>query len=199
MVQEFPSGKHIVSFNSRLFTKDEQKMSTLHRELCGIVSALQTYEHFIIGLPYPIKILCDHKPMLYLWARKGRLCHRFFRYQVIFTQFTNLQIIWTPGKNLAFPDLLSRNVSLKDLNGHQLAHKEVPKYIIIFNQRGHEVQYLNDHNSSADNRNDDFYPINCTHAGKTKAPHNENDGTHMTYTIFDSKSTKAFFNVSGSF
>ena len=31
LVQEFPSRKRIVSFNSRNFTKDEQKMSKLHR------------------------------------------------------------------------------------------------------------------------------------------------------------------------
>ena len=68
LVQEFPSGKRIVSFNSRVFTKDQQKLLTLHRELCGIISALYTYEHFIIGSPNPIKIFCDHKPLLYLWA-----------------------------------------------------------------------------------------------------------------------------------
>ena len=134
LIQDFPSGKRIVSFNSRAFTKDEQKMSTLHRELCRIISALQTYEHFIIGSPHPIKVFCDHKPLLYLWAREGSLSHRFFRYQVIITQFTNLQIIWTSGKNLTFPDLLSRNVSLKDLNGHQLLLKEIPKDIKFFSQ-----------------------------------------------------------------
>ena len=199
LVQEFQSEKRIVSFNSRVFTKDEQKMSTLHRELCGIISTLQTYEHFISGSPHPIKIFCDHKPLLYLWARKGRLSHRFFRYQVIITQFTNLQIIWTPGKNLAFPDLLSRNVSLKDLNGHQLAHEEIPKDISFFNQSGNEVQNLIDHNSSADDGNDEFYPIACTHLGETKALHLKNDGTEMICTIFDSKSPKALFNVSDSF
>ena len=199
LVQEFPSGKRIVSFNSRVFTKDEQKMSTLHRELCSIISALQTHEHFIIGSPHPIKIFCDHKPLLYLWARKGRLSHRFFRYQVIITQFTNLQIIWTPGKNLAFPDLLSRNVSLKDLNGHQLAHKKVPKDIRFLNQSGHEVQYLIDHNSSADDGNDGFYPIVCAHLVETKALHLKSDGIEMICTIFDSKSPKALFNVSDSF
>ena len=199
LVQEFPSGKRIVSFNSRVLTKDEQKMSTLHRELCGIISALQTYEHFIIGSPHPIKIFCDHKPLLYLWARKGRLSHQFFRYQVIIKQFTYLQIIWTPGKNLAFPDLLSRNVPLKDLNGHQLAHKEIHKDIRFFKQSGHEVQYLIDHNSSADDGDDDFYPIVCTHLGETKALHLKNDGTEMICTIFDSKSPKALFNVSYSF
>ena len=101
LVQEFPSGKRKISFNSRVITKEEQKMSTLHRELCGNISALQTYEHFIIGSPHPITVFCNHKPLLYYWARKGRLSHRFLRYQVIFTQITNLQIYWTPGKKLS--------------------------------------------------------------------------------------------------
>ena len=48
LIQQFPEGKRIILFNSRVFDKTEQKMSTLHRELCGIVSALQTYEHYII-------------------------------------------------------------------------------------------------------------------------------------------------------
>ena len=37
-------------------------MSTLHRELCEIVSALQVYEHYIVGSPFPIYLYCDHKP-----------------------------------------------------------------------------------------------------------------------------------------
>ena len=75
-----PEGKRINSFNSRVFDKTEQKMSTLHRDLCGIVSTLQTYEHYIIGSPSPIYLYCDHKPILYLWGRKEQLSHRFFRY-----------------------------------------------------------------------------------------------------------------------
>ena len=42
LVRDFPSGKLIVSFKSQVFKKDEQKMSTSHRELCVIVCALQT-------------------------------------------------------------------------------------------------------------------------------------------------------------
>ena len=49
LIQQFPEGKRIISFNSRIFDKAEQKMSTLHRELCGKVSALKTYEHYMIG------------------------------------------------------------------------------------------------------------------------------------------------------
>ena len=83
LTQQFPEGKRITSLNSRIFDKAEQKLSTLHRELCGIVSALQTYEHYIIGSPFPINLYCDHKPIFYLWGRKRQLSHRFFRYQVI--------------------------------------------------------------------------------------------------------------------
>ena len=76
LIQQFPEGKRIISFNSRVFHKAEQKMSTLQRELCEIVSAVQTYEHYIMGSPFPIYLYCDHKPILYLWGRKGQLSHR---------------------------------------------------------------------------------------------------------------------------
>ena len=79
LIQQFAEEKRIIFFNSQFFEKAERKMSTLHRELCGIVSALQTYEHYIIGSPFPIYLYCDHKPILSLWGRKRQLSHRFFR------------------------------------------------------------------------------------------------------------------------
>ena len=126
LIQQSPGGKRFISFNSRVFDKAEQKTSTLHRELCGIVSALQTYEHYIIGSPFPIYLFCDHKPLFHLWGRKGQLSHRFFWYQVIITKFQNLKIIWTPGSNLAFPDILSRNITIEEDQKHQLQHKRIP-------------------------------------------------------------------------
>ena len=51
LIQQFPEGKRIISFNSKIFDKAEQKISTLHREICGIVSTLQTYDYYIIGSP----------------------------------------------------------------------------------------------------------------------------------------------------
>ena len=118
LIQQFPERKWIISFNSRTFDKAEQKMSTLHRELCGTVSALQTYEHYTIGSPFPIYLYCDHKPILDLWGRKRQLSHRFFRYLVIKTKFQNLKFIWTSGSNLAFPVILSRNVTAEEYQQH---------------------------------------------------------------------------------
>ena len=57
LMQQFPDRKRIVSPNSRVFDKAEQKMSPQHRELCGIISALQRYEFYLIGSPFPISLL----------------------------------------------------------------------------------------------------------------------------------------------
>ena len=78
LVQQFPEGKRKVSVNSRVFDNAEQKLSTLHREFCGIVSALQTYKHYVIGSLCPIYLYCEHKLILYLWGRKRQLSHQFF-------------------------------------------------------------------------------------------------------------------------
>ena len=173
LVQQFPEGKRIVSFNSRVFDNAEQKKSTLHRELCGIVSALQTYEHYIIGSPFPIYLYCDHKPILYLWGRKGQLSHRFFKYQVIITKFHNLKIIWTPGSNLAFPDTLSRNVTLSEANKLQLQHKEIPHDISFYDQDGLKVHKHEEEQNASHN---DFYPIICQQGIIRKTLRLKNDG-----------------------
>ena len=64
LIQQLLEGKRITSFNSQIFDEAEQKMSTLQRDLCGIVSALQTYEHYIIGSPFPLYLYCDQNPIL---------------------------------------------------------------------------------------------------------------------------------------
>ena len=65
----------IFSFNSRVFGNAEKKMPNLHRELRGIVSALQAYKYFIIGSPFLIYLYCDQKPNFYLWGRERSLSH----------------------------------------------------------------------------------------------------------------------------
>ena len=180
LIQQFPEGNGIISFNSRIFDRVEQKMSTLHRELCGIVSALQTFEHYIIGSSFPIYLYCDHKRIFYLWGRIGQLSHRyrktFFRYQVIITRFQNLKIIWTPGSNLAFPDILSRNVSIDEYQHHQLQHKKLPRDIQFFDEHGQQITYKINHDDTTDDTCNDFYPIHCQQGKDQKILRLYNDG-----------------------
>ena len=60
----------VLSYNSRILNPQEQKLSTLDRELLGIVHALQIYEILIIGSPDPIHIFTDHKPLLHCFPKK---------------------------------------------------------------------------------------------------------------------------------
>ena len=174
-IQQFPEGKRII-FNSKTFDKAEQKMSTLHRKLCGKVSPLQTYEHYIIGSPFPISLYCDHKPILYLWERKGEVSHRFFRYQVI-TKFKNF--IWTPGSNLAFPDTLSRNVTVKENQKHQL-QKKIPRDTEFYDEHGTLTTYRIQHDDNPNDTCNDFYPIHCQHRNDNKVLRFHNDGENFT-------------------
>ena len=155
-------------------------MSTLHRELCGIVSALQTYEHFIIGSPFNIYLYCDHKPILYLWGRKGQLSRRFFRYQVIIPKFQNLKFIWTPGSNLAFPDILSRNVTVEEYQKHQLQHKKIPRDIEFYDEHGSPVTYRIQHDDNPNDTCNDFYPIHCQQGNDNKVLRLHIDGEKFT-------------------
>ena len=180
LIQQFSEGERTISFNTRIFDKAEQKKSALHRELCGIVSALQTYEQYIIGSPFPIYLYCDHKPILYLWGRKGQLSHRFCRYQVIITKFQNLKIIWTPGSNLAFPDILSQNVRMEEYQKHQLQHKKIPRDIKIYDEHGSPVTYRIQHDDNPNDTCSDFYPIHCQQGNDNKVLRLHNNGENFT-------------------
>ena len=155
-------------------------MSTLHGELCGIVSALQTYEHCIIGSPFPIYLYCDLKPILYLWGRNGQLSHRFLRYQVIITKFQNLKTFSTPGSNLALSDILNRDVTVKENQKHQLGHKKVPRDIEIYDEHGSPVTYRIQHGDKPNDTCNDFYPIHYQQGNDNKVLRLHNDPENFT-------------------
>ena len=119
----------IISYNSRILNPQEQKLSTLDRELLGIVHALQIYEFLIIGSPHPIHIFTDHKPLLHCFTKKNNLSPRFYRAQMQLTKFSKLKIVHTPGKNLSVADMLSRFFTKAELQLNQLKHKQLPPQI----------------------------------------------------------------------
>ena len=105
--------KKVISYNSRILNPKEQKLSTLERELLGIVHALQIYEFIIIGSPHPIHVFTDHKPLLHCFTKKGNLSPRFYRAQMQLTKFSKLKIIHTPGKKFFLLLTYSADLLLK--------------------------------------------------------------------------------------
>ena len=69
-----------------------------------------------------------------------------------------MKIIWTEGKNLAFPDILSRNVSIKDLDKYQLKREKIPKDIKFYDESGNEEKYFVMLDNEKGQKND-CYPI----------------------------------------
>ena len=119
----------VISYNSRILNTQEQKLSTLDREL-------------------PIYIFTDHKPLLHCFAKKVNLSPRFYRAQMQLTKFSKLKIIHTPGKNLTVADMLSRTFTKEQLQIHQLRHKQpLPQidFSIMKNNQLKPVLYLVKH------------------------------------------------------
>ena len=88
--------------------------------------------------------------------------------QVIITKFQNLKIIWTPGSNLAFPDILSRNVTVEGYQMHQLRHKRIPRDIEFFDEHGTTVTYQIQHEDNPNDTCNDFYPIKYKRGNEKK-------------------------------
>ncbi len=162
LLQERPEGRRIVSFNSRVFNENEQKMPIIYKELAAAFFALETYEYIIIGSPFKIHLYCDHRPILYLWEKKGQLNHKLFRYQLQFTKFPHLEVHWTQGNNLSFADILSRDFTPHQLIHEQIKHKILPKELSFMDCLGGKVYYSIEHDKNILQKTDnpyDSFPI----------------------------------------
>ena len=152
----------VISYNSRILNPQEQKFSTLDRELLGIVQSLQIYEFLIIGSPHPIHFFTDHKPLLHCLTKKSNLSARFYRAQMQLKNFSKLKIIHTPGKNLSVADMLSRSFTETELQLNQLKHKQLPSQIdfaILENNTLIPVHYLIKHEEVLPHQKHDSHPI----------------------------------------
>ena len=54
----------VTSYNSRILTTQDQKVSTYDRELCAITFAISQYEFIVVGSKFPITVFTYHNPTL---------------------------------------------------------------------------------------------------------------------------------------
>ena len=118
--------------------------------------------------------------ILFLWGRDEQLSHRFFRYQVNITKFQNLKIILTPGSNLAFPDSLSRNITVEEYRKHQLQHNNIPRAIEFYDEHGSPITYRIQHDDNPNDTCNDFYPIHCQQGDDNKVLRLHHDSENFT-------------------
>ena len=79
-----------------------------------------------------------------------------------------LKIIWTPGSNFAFPDILSRNVTVEEYQMQQLQNKRIPSGIDFFGEHGTPVTYQIQHEDNPNDTCNDFFPIKYKRGKKKK-------------------------------
>ena len=91
-----------------------------------------------------------------------------------------MKSIWTPGTNLAFPDFLSRNVTLDGYQKHQLQHKKIPRDIEFFVEHGNPVFYKIQREDNPHDTCNDFYPIHRQQENDEKILRLQNDGESYT-------------------
>ena len=97
----------VISYNSRILSTQDQKLSTYDRELCAITFALSQSDFMVIGSKFAIPNFTDHNPILFSFARKGNLTPRQYKAQMLLTKFSNLQIIQTARTNFTVADMLT--------------------------------------------------------------------------------------------
>ena len=130
----------VIFYNSRILNPQEQKLSTLERELLGIVHALQIYEFIIIVSPHPIHVFTDHKPLLHCFTKKGNLSPRFYRAQMQLTKFSELKIIHTPGKTFL---LLTHLVDLLLKKNYTSMNSNINTFHLILISQSYKTTNLN--------------------------------------------------------
>ena len=191
----------IISYNSRILTTQEQKLSTYDRELCAITFALSQYEFFIIGSKFPITIFTDHNPNLFLFTRKGNLTPRQYKAQMLLTKFSNLQIIHTAGTNLTVADMLSRDFSTINTQTCQLQHKTLPPHIDFLQLKNNNIlqpiHYLVKHEDVLPTQKNDSHLILADYGDDQFTLRIQDKGNVVKYTPLDSfsfQSVSSFLN-----
>ena len=138
----------VISDNSRILNTQEQKLSTLDRELLAIVYALQIYEFLILGSPHPIYILQITNLYYTVLPKRETLAQDFIEHKCHSQRFQNSKLFTPLEKNLTVADMLPRTFTKKQLQIHQVRHKQLPPQInfsIMKDNQLKPVQYLMKH------------------------------------------------------
>ncbi|CAO1629501.1 unnamed protein product [Parajaminaea phylloscopi] len=112
LAQRNPATKiwHPVAYHSRSFSPAELNYTVGDKELTAILDALETWRHYLIGLP-EFDILTDHRNLAYFLAPQKDLKERHHRAQLRLSRF-HFHLKYRPGDQNGLADALSRRSDL---------------------------------------------------------------------------------------
>src|SRR6202790_4062053 len=97
---------HPCGFISHSLDATQRNYEIYDRELLGIVRALETWRHYLLGSPHPTTIFSDHKNLTY-FRQVQKLNRRQARWSLFLSQF-ELNLVHVPGTQIIQSDALSR-------------------------------------------------------------------------------------------
>ena len=118
----------VLSLISRNLSTHELKSSNYDRGFCAVRSSLTISVFLFIGSKVSLTLFTHHKPVLFLFSRKGNSPH-YFKLQLLLTKFFALQLTHTASTNFTVTDLLSTDSSKNSATTCQTKHKTLPPHI----------------------------------------------------------------------
>lgn len=101
-----PEILHPVAFFSRKLETAERNYDVHDKELIAIICALEHWRHFLVGSPFLISVLCDHRNLIFFQSRRI-LKPRHARWVNRLSPF-KYSLLYRPGSLNAAADALSR-------------------------------------------------------------------------------------------
>uniref|UniRef100_A0A0W0EVT4 Reverse transcriptase/retrotransposon-derived protein RNase H-like domain-containing protein n=1 Tax=Moniliophthora roreri TaxID=221103 RepID=A0A0W0EVT4_MONRR len=87
---------HLVSFFSCKFAPAEVNYDIHDKELLAIVETFLEHRHWLLGSPFSILVICDHKNLVYFMTSR-LLNRRQARWGMFLSKF-DFKLDWAPGK-----------------------------------------------------------------------------------------------------
>ena len=107
LLQKFNEVLHPISYYSAKFKKYQRNYSTIEKEALSLIMALQFFEVYLSGSPFPIHVYTDHNPLIFI-NRFMNKNQRLMRWSFLLQQF-NLEINHIKGADNVLADGLSRS------------------------------------------------------------------------------------------
>lgn len=100
---------HPICYFSVKFKKHQRSYATIAKEALGVLFAIEKFEVYISGSPFPVIIYTDHNPLQFVHRMRNKN-QRLFRWSLA-QQPHNIEIKHISGRENVIADILSRDFS----------------------------------------------------------------------------------------
>jgi RNase H-like domain found in reverse transcriptase/Reverse transcriptase (RNA-dependent DNA polymerase)/Integrase zinc binding domain len=132
---------HLCGYISHSFDATQRNYEIYDQELLGMIRALKTWRHYLLGSPHPITILSDHKNLTYFW--QAQKLNRWQACWSLFLSQFDLKLQHVPGSQMVQSDMLSRranHVTEENTNNENMILLPDTVFVKVLDAELHDLQ-----------------------------------------------------------